>query len=40
MNTEVADAAWRAVRAALAPYAGDEGVVLGGATWIVTATKP
>jgi hypothetical protein len=27
------------VRAALAPYAGPDGVVLGGAAWIVTATK-
>ena len=40
VSTEVADAAWRAVRAALAPYAGDDGVVLGGAAWMVTATKP
>jgi hypothetical protein len=40
VSAEVADAAWKAVRAALAPYAGDDGVVLGGAAWMVTATKP
>jgi SAM-dependent methyltransferase len=39
VSAEVADAAWGAVRAALAPYAGPDGVVLGGAAWIVTATK-
>jgi SAM-dependent methyltransferase len=40
VSAEVADAAWKAVRAALAPYAGNDGVVLGGAAWMVTATKP
>lgn len=40
VSDDVARAAWEAVRAALAPYAGDDGVVLGGAAWIVTATKP
>jgi SAM-dependent methyltransferase len=40
VSAEVADAAWEAVRAALAPYAGDQGVVLGGAAWMVTATRP
>jgi SAM-dependent methyltransferase len=39
VSADVADAAWGAVRAALAPYAGPDGVVLGGAAWIVTATK-
>jgi SAM-dependent methyltransferase len=39
-SEEVAAAAWEAVRAALAPYAGPEGVVLSGAAWIVTATRP
>jgi SAM-dependent methyltransferase len=40
VSEDVAAAAWDAVRAALAPYAGTDGVVLGGAAWIVTATKP
>jgi SAM-dependent methyltransferase len=40
VSDEAADAAWEAVGAALAPYAGSDGVVLGGAAWIVTATKP
>jgi hypothetical protein len=40
VSEDVAAAAWEAVRAALAPYAGRDGVVLGGAAWIVTATKP
>jgi SAM-dependent methyltransferase len=40
VSEEVAAAAWDAVRAALAPYAGPEGVVVSGAAWIVTATKP
>lgn len=35
-----AAAAWQAVRGAMAPHAGPDGVVLGGAAWIVTATKP
>jgi SAM-dependent methyltransferase len=37
---DVAAAAWDAVRAALAPHAGSDGIVLDGAAWIVTATKP
>jgi SAM-dependent methyltransferase len=40
VSEDVAGAAWEAVRAALAPYAGRDGVVVGGAAWIVTATKP
>jgi SAM-dependent methyltransferase len=40
VSEDVAAAAWAAVRAALAPYAGPEGVVLNGAAWIVAATKP
>ena len=40
VSEDAAVAAWQAVRAALAPYAGPDGVVLGGAAWIVTATKP
>jgi SAM-dependent methyltransferase len=39
VSENVAAAAWEAVRAALVPHAGSEGVVLGGAAWIVTATK-
>jgi len=33
-------AALDAIRAALLPYAGDEGVVLKGTAWLVTARKP
>jgi len=33
-------AALDAIRAALIPYAGDEGVVLNGTAWLVTARKP
>jgi len=33
-------AALDAIRAALVPYAGDEGVVLNGMAWLVTARKP
>src|SRR5215469_9793933 len=33
-------AALDAIRAALVPYAGDEGVVLNGTAWLVTARKP
>jgi SAM-dependent methyltransferase len=33
-------AALDAIRAALVPYAGGEGVVLGGTAWLVTARKP
>ena len=40
VSEDVAAAAWDAVRAALVPYAGPGGVVLSGAAWIVTATKP
>jgi SAM-dependent methyltransferase len=40
VSEDVADAAWEAVRAALAPHAGHDGVVLRGAAWIVRATKP
>jgi SAM-dependent methyltransferase len=40
VSKDAADAAWGAVRAALAPYSEGDGVVLGGAAWIVTATKP
>lgn|SRR5262245_35397371 len=36
---EAAAAAWAAVREALAPYAGPDGVVLRGAAWLVTATR-
>lgn len=39
VDDDVAAAAWDAVRAALAPHAGHDGVLLGGAAWIVTATK-
>jgi SAM-dependent methyltransferase len=39
VSGEAARAAWDAVRAALVPYAGRDGVALGGAAWIVTATK-
>jgi SAM-dependent methyltransferase len=39
-SDEVVDAAWEAVRTALAPYAGPDGVVLAGAAWVVTASKP
>jgi SAM-dependent methyltransferase len=40
VSEDVAAAAWEAVGEALAPYAGPDGVVLGGAAWIVTAIKP
>ena len=40
VDDDVAAAAWEAVRSALAPHAGRDGVVLGGAAWLVTATKP
>jgi SAM-dependent methyltransferase len=40
VSDEVAAAAWAAVRQALEPYAGPDGVVLQGAAWLVTATKP
>jgi SAM-dependent methyltransferase len=40
VSEDVAVAAWEAVREALAPYAGPEGVVLSGAAWIVTASRP
>jgi SAM-dependent methyltransferase len=40
VSEDVAIEAWEAVRAALAPHAGPDGVVLGGAAWIVTATRP
>jgi SAM-dependent methyltransferase len=40
VGEDVAAAAWQAVHAALAPYAGPQGVVLAGAAWIVRATKP
>jgi len=40
VREDVAAAAWEAVGEALAPYAGPDGVVLGGAAWIVTAIKP
>ncbi|HZA86312.1 MAG TPA: class I SAM-dependent methyltransferase [Acidimicrobiales bacterium] len=39
VSEDVAAAAWDAVRAALAPYTGPDGVVLSGAAWIVTATE-
>jgi SAM-dependent methyltransferase len=39
VTKEVAAAAWAAVREALAPYAGRDGVVLRGAAWLVTATR-
>jgi SAM-dependent methyltransferase len=39
VSDEVAAAAWAAVRAALEPYAGSDGVVLQGAAWLVTATR-
>jgi SAM-dependent methyltransferase len=39
VSDEVAAAAWAAVRQALEPYAGPEGVVLRGAAWLVTATR-
>jgi hypothetical protein len=37
-NPDKRDAVVAAVRAALAPYDGPDGVKLGSATWIVTAT--
>jgi SAM-dependent methyltransferase len=40
VTDEVAAAAWAAVREALAPYAGPDGVVLRGASWLVTANRP
>ena len=39
VSDEVAAAAWAAVREALEPYAGPDGVVLQGAAWLVTATR-
>jgi hypothetical protein len=39
-SDEAAGAAWEAVHAVLAPYEGPDGVGLGVAAWIVTATKP
>jgi hypothetical protein len=33
-------AALGAIRAALVPYSGNEGVVLNGTAWLVTARKP
>jgi hypothetical protein len=39
VTREVAAAAWAAVREALVPYAGRDGVVLRGAAWLVTATR-
>jgi hypothetical protein len=33
-------AALDAIRAALVPYEGGNGVVLGGTAWLVTARKP
>lgn len=38
VTDQVAAAAWAAVREALEPYAGPNGVVLQGAAWLVTAT--
>jgi SAM-dependent methyltransferase len=40
VSDDVAVAAWEAVREALAPYAEPDGVVLSGAAWIVTASRP
>ena len=40
VTDEVAAAAWAAVREALEPYAGPDGVVLQGAAWLVTAMRP
>ena len=40
VSKDVAVAAWEAVREALAPYAGPDGVVLSGAAWIVAASRP
>jgi SAM-dependent methyltransferase len=37
---ETAEAAWTAVRDALAPHATPEGVTLSGAAWLVTARTP
>jgi hypothetical protein len=39
VSDEAAAAAWEAVRGALGPYAGPNGVVLQGAAWLVTATR-
>ena len=39
VSDEAAAAAWEAVRDALEPYAGPNGVVLQGAAWLVTATR-
>jgi SAM-dependent methyltransferase len=36
---DVASAAWDAIRGALEPYAGRDGVVLSGAAWLVTAIR-
>ena len=38
VSDDAAAAAWEAVREALGPYAGPNGVVLQGAAWLVTAT--
>lgn len=40
VTDDVAAGAWAAVREALEPYAGPGGVVLQGAAWLVTATRP
>jgi SAM-dependent methyltransferase len=39
VSADVAAAAWEAVRTALEPHAGPDGVVLNGAAWLVTATR-
>jgi hypothetical protein len=39
VSDEVAATAWAAVREAIAPYAGPDGIVLRGAAWLVTATR-
>lgn len=39
VSDEAAAEAWEAVREALGPYAGPDGVVLQGAAWLVTGTR-
>lgn len=37
---EAADAAWDAIAGVLEPHAGNDGVALNGAAWLVTARRP
>ncbi|HEX9969679.1 MAG TPA: methyltransferase domain-containing protein [Acidimicrobiales bacterium] len=40
VDEETADRAWNAIAEALEPHAGPDAVVLNGAAWLVTATRP